>query len=108
MNYCINSFIVYGIDGTRRGYPFYREPENKIKRDKFEKNGRAIVELLNSIDFETFYKVLPMKEYCTMISWRQNISKKSLSQTLWFKKQLSLIIGSFDEYSTHRQRNRRK
>jgi len=85
--------IVYGIDSARRGYPFYKENENAALKKSFISNGRAIVNMIESDDFEIFYKVFPAKDYGKAIPERQHIIPAELAKTDWFKLQISEIIG---------------
>lgn len=85
-------YIASGIVPARAGYPFYKENENSKKSRSFKDNHRAVVDLLNSDDFETYYKVFPAKDYGKEIAERQNISKHELAKTTWFKWQIEKII----------------
>lgn len=85
-------YIGAGINQARSGYPFYKENENIKLLKAFKENYKAIIDLLRSDDFETFYKVFPMKEYATQLKERQNISKSELAKTNWFKTQIENII----------------
>jgi len=60
-------------------------------RKQFTKN-KTIVTLLQSDDFETFYKVFPAKNYTRDLPERQNLNKEQLSQTNWFKTQIQAIF----------------
>lgn len=84
--------ILYGIDLARRGYPFFNESTLEKEKQSFIENGKTIVELLRSDDFETFYKVFPAKDYGKTILERQNLSKIDLSQTKWFREKIQDII----------------
>lgn len=84
----------------RTEYPYFGEPEyngsplqNRFKnKGENEEQAVAIVSDLNSDDFETFYKSLPMKIYCTQLPQRQNISKLELAKTNWFKESILSIL----------------
>lgn len=84
--------ILYGIDLARRGYPFFNENSLEKQKQTFIENGKEIVELLRSDDFEVFYKVFPAKDYGKTLSERQNLSKIDLAQTKWFKAKIQELI----------------
>ncbi|PGH40630.1 MAG: hypothetical protein CRN43_01795 [Candidatus Nephrothrix sp. EaCA] len=98
-NLCKDS-IALQLALKRTEYPFFREPEYSEsplqKRFKNEKQNveqsAAIARNLNSDDFETYYKSLPMKKYCTQLRQRQHIPKSELSKTKWFEKNLDDLI----------------
>src|SRR5690606_3081491 len=77
----------------RTEYPYFGEPEyngtalqNRFKNKQDNEIQSAIVAAyINSNDFDTYYKALPMKSYCTQLPQRQNISKSDLAKTEWFK-----------------------
>jgi AAA15 family ATPase/GTPase len=85
---------------TRTSYSFFDEPEHdgKSNQKRFkssEENFIQVAEILmylDSDDFETFYKVFPMKDYATQLKERQNISPSALAKTNWFKSQIENII----------------
>jgi AAA15 family ATPase/GTPase len=85
---------------TRTSYSFFDEPEHdgKPNQKRFkssEENFTQVAEIqmyLDSGDFETFYKVFPMKDYATQLKERQNISPSALAKTNWFKTQIENII----------------
>ncbi len=85
-------YIAAGIIQARSGYPFYRENENAKKLKNFKENYKAIIELLRSDDFESFYKVFPAKDYGKGIIQRQQIATIHLVQTTWFKTQIENTI----------------
>lgn len=85
------SEIIYGINNARSGYPFYKENEYDNQRKEFVAGGRKIIELIESDDFETFYKVLPMKELCKDLPERQHINKSQLAQTNWVRTKIKEI-----------------
>ncbi len=84
--------ILYGIDLARRGYPFFYENELDKQKKIFLENGKNIVELFRSDDFEVFYKVFSTKEYGKMLPERQNLNKTLLAQTSWFKTKIKEIV----------------
>ncbi|MBV7529795.1 AAA family ATPase [Chitinophaga sp. sic0106] len=99
-NKCKNE-IIPGLSLKRTEYPYFGEPEFNGKpvqhrfKNKQENLNEAtkVAGYLNSDDFEVFYKSLPMKTYCTALSQRQHINKADLAKTVWFKQQLSKVIG---------------
>ena len=92
----VKTSIITGIALDRLTYPYFGEPQFNgsllQKRFKNEKENRdesyAIQEYLNSNKLETFYKILPMKTYCTNLKQRQNIPKSDLVLTKWFKTEI--------------------
>lgn len=78
--------IFIGIAKGRDSYPFFRNDNKKGKRLKqFQGNAEAIIPLLESDDFEVFYKVFPMKDYAKQLPQRQNLNKNNLASSSWFK-----------------------
>jgi len=85
----------------RTEYPYFGEPEyngkplqNRFKnKQENETESAIIVEYLYSNKFETFYKSLPMKSYCTQLSQRQNIPKSDLAKTKWFKSKMEKLLN---------------
>jgi predicted ATP-binding protein involved in virulence len=84
--------LLMGIRTARDGYPFYRENENDAKLKAFKKNDDAILEMLNSDDLETFYKIFPVKDYGKTIRERQNLNKAELAKTNWFKENIKSVL----------------
>lgn len=86
----------------RTEYPYFGEPEyngkglqNRFKNKQENGDHSAIVaSYLNSNDFETFYKSLPMKTYCTHLPQRQHINKSDLAKTNWFKEKIEALLGA--------------
>ena len=86
----------------RTEYPYFGEPEyngkglqNRFKNKQENGDHSAIVaSYLNSNDFETFYKSLPMKTYCTHLPQRQHINKSDLAKTNWFKEKIEALLGT--------------
>lgn len=84
----------------RTEYPYFGEPEyngkslqNRFKnKEENQQQSTILAQYLNSNDFETFYKVLPMKSYCTNLPQRQNISKIELSKTSWFSEKIKTLL----------------
>lgn len=86
----------------RTEYPYFGEPEYNGKplqnrfKNKQENTDQSITiaQNLNSDDFETYYKSLPMKTYCTQLPQRQNVAKSDLSKTKWFKHKIEELLYS--------------
>lgn len=86
----------------RTEYPYFGEPDyngaalqNRFKNKQENGDQSAIVAgYLNSNDFETFYKSLPMKTYCTHLPQRQNIAKSDLAKTSWFKEKIEELLAA--------------
>ena len=84
----------------RTSYSFFEEPEHNGKHNqkRFKNDAENLSEVavlesyLISEDFETFYKVFPMKDRATQLKERQNIQKSDLAKTNWFKKQIENIL----------------
>ncbi len=85
-------YLATGILQARGGYPYYKENENAKNLKKFKENYKGVVDLLQSNDFGTFYKVFPAKDFGTTIQERQNLSKVELAKTTWFKVQIEQLI----------------
>ncbi|MGL4599893.1 MAG: hypothetical protein ACRCYO_20390, partial [Bacteroidia bacterium] len=83
--------IAYGLHRSRNSYPYFKAEEQQERRKEFEKNSSAILEMLKSDDFETYYKVFSMKKYCGEFR-PKNIQTIELAQTSWFKSQIEKII----------------
>ena len=87
------AYISGGIAKARDGYPFFKENENAKLLKSFRENYRSIIDLLSSNDFETFFKVLPAKDYGRAIVERQNINKRDLAGTNWFRQTILKAIS---------------
>jgi predicted ATPase len=85
--------ISYGISKARDGYPFFKDGDTEKHLKKFKDN-KDILKLLDSDEFEQFYKIFPAKEYGTTISFRQNIPKKELERTNWFRNKIEEVIST--------------
>ena len=93
--------IILSLVHNRTGYPYFGEPEYnaypllqnrfKSKQENIDQS-TAILNYLNDDHFEIYYKVLPMKTYCTQLLQRQNISKSDLAKTNWFKNKISTLL----------------
>lgn len=88
----IRDKILMGIGRARDGYPFYRENENQNRLKTFKGNDQSILNMFDSHDFETFYKVFPAKDYGGNIEARRNLSRGTLAQTQWFKSKIQAIL----------------
>jgi energy-coupling factor transporter ATP-binding protein EcfA2 len=86
------SQIIFGIDKARDGYPFYKENDHAEKLKQFRTEGKKILVLLESDDFEQFYKVFSMKDYAKQIPARQNLRPDRLAQTEWFRRQIEAAV----------------
>ena len=85
---------------SRTSYPYFGEPHfngNPLQK-RFRNEGEnieqstSVQKYLNSNTFETFYKSLPMKTYCTHLQQRQNIPKSDLVKTKWFKNHIEKLL----------------
>jgi AAA15 family ATPase/GTPase len=93
--------IIPSIAMERASYAYFGEPEynNNPKqrrfkpRDENKAESATIAGYLNSEEFEIYYKVLPMKSYCTQLAERKNISKVELAKTKWFKAKIEDILS---------------
>jgi AAA15 family ATPase/GTPase len=96
----VKAEIIRRLALIRTGYSFFEEPEHNEKsiQKRFKNHNENLLQVadietyLNSNDFETFYKVFPMKDNATQLKERQNISKSDLAKTNWFKTQIEKII----------------
>ena len=85
----------------RTEYPYFGEPEHngKALQNRFKNKGEngeqsaIAASYLNSNDFDTYYKSLPMKTYCTELPQRQNIPKSDLAKTQWFKTKMEELLN---------------
>jgi energy-coupling factor transporter ATP-binding protein EcfA2 len=87
------AYLTAGIAKARDGYPFFKENKHDTRRKKFGENYEGIIDLLSSPDFETFYKVLPAKDYGSTLPQRQNLDPRALAKTQWFRAQVARSIG---------------
>lgn len=83
--------IASKIQSSRATYPYFKKEGMEVRKKKFILNTSAVVEMLGSDDFETFYKVFSMKEYCGAIR-PKNIRTIDLASTNWFKTQIQNIL----------------
>ena len=87
-------YIAGGVLQARSGYPFFKENENTAKLKAFRDNWKAIVEMLRSSDFETFYKVFPAKDYGKSANARKNLNRTELAKTKWFRTQIEISLNT--------------
>lgn len=88
----IKSQILIRFPRARDGYPFYREKENEKKLKAFRFNDQNVLQMIESFDLETFYKVFPAKDYGKQIQERQNLNPTDLAKTNWFKTKIEEIL----------------
>ncbi len=96
----VKTAISARIASDRGSYPYFKEPDFAIKklqnrfrpRQENYDQTENILNYLHSNDLEIFYKVLPMKSYCTQLSQRQNIAKSELVKTSWFKMKIEALL----------------
>jgi len=86
--------IIFGLQGARNSYPFFKENENAKLLKAFKSNAKKVMEILQSDTFEVFYKFFPEKDYGKTIPERNNLTKETLAQTNWFRKAIENIIFS--------------
>jgi AAA15 family ATPase/GTPase len=91
-NRTIRDKILVGLMVARDSYPFYRENENFTKLKAIRPSNQTIIEMFDSEDFETFYKVFPAKDYGKQILERQNLNPADLAKTNWFKVKIAEIL----------------
>jgi hypothetical protein len=77
---------------ARDSYPFYRENENTSRLKAIRTNYQLILQMFDSDDFETFYKVFPAKDYGKGIKERQNLNRVDLAKTAWFKSKIENVL----------------
>lgn len=92
--------FLLSISLKRTEYPYFGEPSwnGKAQQNRFKNKEenfsqtKTIAAYLESNRFEDFYKVLPMKTYCTQLPQRQHIPKSDLARTNWFKAQIRSLL----------------
>jgi pentatricopeptide repeat protein len=84
--------LIFLMQTARNSYPFYRDPDHTNKREEFDKSGEGCAMMLDSDDFDTFYPVFPIKDYCRQLPHRQNLNSQKLGQTKWFKGQIERAL----------------
>ena len=85
--------IIIELKDARNSYPFFRENENAKLLKDFRSNAKALLPLLQSDDFETFFKILSAKDFGRQIPQRHNLNKNALSQTSWFRQQIAAVLS---------------
>ncbi len=93
--------IIPSLSLKRTEYPYFSEPafngkpsQNRFKNKAENMEQAAVVAgYLNSDEFNLYYKVLPMKTYCTSLAQRQNAPRSELAKTNWFKAQVNSLIS---------------
>ena len=85
--------IIIELKDARNSYPFFRENEHAQLLKDFRGNAKALLPLLQSDDFETFFQVLSAKDFGKQILQRQNLNKSALSQTPWFRQQIAEVLS---------------
>jgi AAA15 family ATPase/GTPase len=96
----VKNAITPSLSLKRTEYPYFGEPihngtmlQNRFKnRDENFEQSSIIASYLDNDNFDIYYKVLPMKSYCTHLPQRQNIPKSALSKTLWFKNAIEKVL----------------
>ena len=92
--------LIPSLSLKRTEYPYFSEPEYegktprnrfKNKQENFDESAK-IAGYLDSDEFETFYKVFPMKSYATQLDYRKNLSKTELIKMSWFKNQIKQLL----------------
>lgn len=99
--------ILLKILSDRESYGYFKEKNldarfqhlTKRFQKSSENNAQAklIAGYLKSDDFETFYKVLPMKNYATNLPQRHNIPKSHLAQTSYFRQTFTQLLNQKSE-----------
>ncbi len=84
--------IILRIAKARDDYPFYKENEYDKNIKRFKEESDKILPLLESDDFEQFYKVFSMKDYATQIPERQNLRPDELAKMDWFREQIERAV----------------
>jgi len=84
--------ISLGIAMARRSYQYYTGKHPNLRK-VFEANSSAVLDMLKSDDFNTFYKVFPAKDYATTLPERQNVGAYELGKTTWFKKRIEEALA---------------
>ena len=79
------SDIKYGLQNARNSYLFFKQQEISSK------SFNDVFQMLDSDDFETFYKVFSMKNRGDL-SGIPNLSERNLVKTTWFKSKMSDIL----------------
>ncbi|QFY42558.1 ATP-binding protein [Candidatus Methylospira mobilis] len=82
------------LDGIRKGYPFFKEPGNEKLRKTYEgwQSHQKVADMLDSDDFETFFKVYPAKDHGGDARGLAGFGKDKLASTQWFQQQIRALI----------------
>lgn len=88
----IKEDLVFGIQKARESYPFDKELQGD-RRKQYHQAAQGIRALLNSDDFETFYKVFPAKDYGKELAQRANRNPLELARTQWFRVQMGHLLN---------------
>lgn len=96
----IKDKIIMQLISSRMSYPYFGEPKfngdmlQKRFKNKQENNEQSanVANNLNDDDFDSYYKSLPMKTYCTQLPQRQHVAKADLAKTKWFKNKVSALL----------------
>jgi len=98
----IKDSIIPALSMNRESYPYFREPEYNEKKElqnRFKNKQEnveqsvTVAEYLNSNDFDSYYKSLSMKSYCTDLPQRKDIRKSDLAKTQWFKTKMEELLN---------------
>ncbi len=86
--------ILSKIGNSRKSYPFFVE-KHKLRNTFIDTSSTTKVShMLESDNFETFYKVFTAKDYGKTIPERNNINKEELSKTEWFRGKISDLLAN--------------
>ena len=85
--------LLIGANGSGKSSLFdaFGFVDAAIKQEN-ETQSAIVAGYLNSNEFDTYYKSLPMKSYCTQLPQRQNIPKSDLAKTQWFKAKMEELL----------------
>jgi hypothetical protein len=86
------AYISAGVAKARDGYPFFKENKYDTYLKAFRGNIHAIIDMLRSTEFDTFYKVFNAKDYGKSIVARQNLNPNELTKTHWFKSTIQKAL----------------
>jgi AAA15 family ATPase/GTPase len=89
----VRESIVFGLSKARDGYPFNQELKGD-QRSAYQAGAKQVLEMLQSDDFETCYKVFPMKDYAKQLPARVNLNPMALAKTNWFKTEIAKLLPS--------------
>ncbi len=89
----VRESIAFSISKARDGYPFNKELTGEAHK-AYQASARQVLEMLQSEDFETCYKVFPMKDYAKHLPARVNVNPMALAKTNWFKTEIAKLLPS--------------